>query len=131
MAQVNLTRQGVTYGDGPDSVAIYHLLSDIRGGKSLDVSGFSMDNVFSGHIVIQNTTTKEYKPLGVTTGAYVALPEGHVYAGVVINTMPKSNPTVGIMTAGTVNPLACKVPYTQAIMTAMKAALPKIDFLND
>lgn len=75
-----------------------------------------------------------------TGGTFASLPSGHTYAGVAINSTFSNRPLVGIMTHGVVNHVAFTnasaagkegyYSYT-AILTAIKAALPLIDFRGD
>lgn len=62
--------------------------------------------------------------------AYAALPGGHTYAGILIATIPTAKPFAGIMVRGTVNPAAAPYPMT-SILSAVKTALPLIDFRED
>lgn len=86
----------------------------------------------SGHVIIKETATGEYKPMPIVGGSqYAALPGGHTYAGILISSILASKPFAGILVRGTVNPSAVYIPYT-AILTALKAALsPSIDFRAD
>lgn len=63
-------------------------------------------------------------------GTYGSLPASHTYAGILINTVLTSKPMAGIMVRGTVNPVAAPFSMT-SILTAVKAALPLIDFRED
>lgn len=63
-------------------------------------------------------------------GAYGALPAGHTYEGIAIQTVLTNKAMVGILLRGTVNHLAA--PYSMtSILTAIKAALPLIIFRGD
>jgi len=65
-----------------------------------------------------------------TAGAFGALPAGHTYEGILIGSILTAKAFAGIMVRGTVNPSA--MPYSAtAILTALKAALPHIDFRAD
>lgn len=68
--------------------------------------------------------------IGTTTGTYGSLPSGHTYAGILIASIPTKKPFAGIMVRGTVNPAAAPFSMT-SILTAVKAALPLIDFRED
>ncbi len=65
-----------------------------------------------------------------TSAAYGSLPSGHTYAGINIATIPTAKPFAGILVRGTVNPAAAPFSMT-SILTAVKAALPLIDFRED
>jgi hypothetical protein len=76
-------------------------------------------------------TTNATAPVAtLAAAAYSTLPSGHTYAGINISSIPKTKPFSGILVRGTVN----TVPMTFAIasiLTAVKAALPLIDFRAD
>jgi len=65
-----------------------------------------------------------------TAAAYGALPAGHTYAGVNIASVLTAKPFAGILVRGTVNPAAAPYPMT-SILSAVKTALPLIDFRED
>jgi hypothetical protein len=65
-----------------------------------------------------------------TAAAYGTLPASHTYAGILISSILKAKPFAGIMVRGTVNPEAMTYPFSP-IATAVKAALPLIDFRAD
>lgn len=65
-----------------------------------------------------------------SAGSYDALPSGHTYAGILIATILTKKPFAGIMVRGTVNPAAAPFPMT-SILSAVKTALPLIDFRED
>lgn len=130
MATPNLNNTGQTITSGNDSIVIVDNFQSIRGGRSLDVTGFTPTVIQAGHVIIMETATKEYKPMPISGAAYGALPVGHTYAGILVNTILTVKPFAGIMVRGTVNPAAA--PYTMtSILVAVKAALPLIDFRED
>lgn len=97
------------YQRNVDSVVIQVMIEDIPGGRSLDVAGIPdvANYVKAGHVIIRNTTTKEFRALGYTDGgAYEALPVGYAYAGILYVTVPKDRPFGSIMVRGTVNTVA-------------------------
>ncbi len=130
-AVANMTQPGKTYSDGMDAVVIRRAGACLIGGKTLDMSGFSDDYVKAGHIVIHETDTDTYKLLGVSNGAYSALPAGCEYVGVVRASKPKDAPFVSVMYEGEVNDNASPYPLTDAIKTALKTALPGLYFKHD
>ena len=130
MASANLINSGKSLTTDNESIVIVDNFQSIRGGRTLDVTGFTPEVIPAGHIVIEETSTGEYKPMPVSADAYGALPVGHTYAGVVVANALTAKPMVGIMVRGTVNPAASA--YTiSSILTAVKAALPLIDFRED
>lgn len=126
MPTADLKRASIEVNDGLDAIVIVNDLGDVPGGRTLDVSGLATDVevIRSGHILIQNDTTKAVKPLGVTSEAYDT--EGHSYLGVLKASVLKKDPRAAILTIGQVNAAASPYPVTAAI----KTGLPLIEFLN-
>jgi hypothetical protein len=90
------------------------------------------DVIRAGHIIIKDSVSGDHKPMPILGGSqYGALPANHSYAGVSINTCLVTKPFVGIMVRGTVNPTAMYFPIPAALLTAVKAAVPGIDFRAD
>jgi len=132
MAVANLVNPSVGVVTGNDNIVIVDNFQSIRGGRALDVTGFTPDVIKAGHVIIKETTTGEYKPMPVNAGgtAYAALPAGHTYAGIQINTVLKTRAMAGILLRGTVNHKAAPYPM-DTILAAVKTALPLIDFRED
>lgn len=130
-ATANMTQKGRAYSDGMDSIVIRRIGACLIGGRTLDMSGFDDDFVKAGHIVIHETATDTYKPLGVSSGAYSSLPSGCEYVGVVRASKPKEMPFVSVMYEGEVNDNASPYPLTDEIKTALKAILPGLYFKHD
>ena len=130
-AIAEMTKDGEIYSDGMDSVVIRRKGAEIIGGRTLDVSGFPDKVIRAGHIIIHETDTDKWKPLGVKDGAYTALPDGHTYEGVLKASRPADMPLAPIMYEGEVNDLASPYPVTDEIKTAMKEALPGLYFKHD
>lgn len=63
MGVVNLTKPGYQVNTSKDGIVIVRSLDDIRGGKSLDVTGFEPKVIQAGHVIIMETATKNYKPM--------------------------------------------------------------------
>lgn len=132
MAVADLTNDKQSIITGKDNVVIRDLFEEVRGGRTLDVTGFSKDVINAGHVLIKETATGEYKPMPIISDgtAYDALPEGHIYAGILIASIPTKQPFAGIMIRGSVNPAAA--PFSMStILSAVKTALPLITFLED
>lgn len=116
----------IVFGD--DSIVIQKYISGIKGGRTLDITGFAESVVKAGHVIIVKDGT--YAPMPVSEGAYAELPEGYAYAGVLYRSIPAAKPAASIMTWGEVNAVA--VPYAMdAILADFKAACPHIDFIKD
>lgn len=122
-AQIN--KDAFVLDDGKDSIVIISALTDIPGGRTLDVSGVTSDVVRAGHVLIQDNVTKAIAPLGVSGTSYVTLPEGKSYVGVLKCSVLKRDPRAAIVTAGQVNAAASPYPVTEEI----KAGLPRITFI--
>ncbi|TXK52383.1 hypothetical protein FVR03_01315 [Pontibacter qinzhouensis] len=121
MAIADLTNEPNQVDTGNDSIVIVRNLDAVRGGRTLDVTGFTPEVIQAGHLIIKQTSNGEYKPMPISGSAYASLPAGHTYAGVLINTVLKSKPFAGIMTNGTVNDVAGPYPVTSAMKTAIDA----------
>lgn len=130
MAVANLANTGTTVDTSKDSIIIVDNFQSVRGGRTLDVTGFTPAVIPAGHPIIVETSTGEYKPMPVSGAALAALPAGHTYVGILISSILTAKPFAGILVRGTVNPAAVLYPYT-AILTALKAAVPNIDFRQD
>ncbi len=133
MATTSLNNDGINITTGKDGIVIVRNLDSIRGGRSLDVTGYTPDVIQAGHLVIQDASTPpNFKPMPVNGGAtaYAALPAGHTYAGIVIATILTKKAMVGILTNGTVNPNATPFPMG-SVLSAVQTALPQITFRAD
>ncbi len=133
MAVANLANAPFTVDTSKDSIVIVDNFQSIRGGRTLDVTGFVPTVINAGHVIIKETATNEYKPNPVAGTAFAALPAGHTYAGIQINSVLTNKAMVGILVRGTVNPsYPNAMPYDAAtILVALKAALPLVDFRAD
>lgn len=129
MAVANLTtKESIVFGN--DNIVIRDVFEDIRGGRTLDVTGFTPEVIKAGHVIIKEAATGEFKPMPLSGEAYAALPEGHTYAGILIASIPTNQPFAGIMIRGNVNQSAAPFPMA-TILAAVKTALPLITFLED
>lgn len=116
------------YTFGKESVVIRNYLDGIKKGVILDVSDFTEDTIQCGHIIIKKDDT--YKPMPVKSDAYDTLPSGYEYVGVCMTTVPKTEPHVGVMTAGEANENAVPYPIT-SIKAALKTAVPTLRWDHD
>lgn len=127
VADLNNSHEIIT---GNDNVVIVDNFQSIRGGRTLDTTGYTNPVINAGHVIIKETASGEYKPMPISGDSYSALPEGHEYAGILIASILTSKPLAGIMVRGTVNPAAA--PFKMdTILSAVKAALVLIDFRED
>jgi hypothetical protein len=129
MPTADLTREKIELNDGLDSIVVVQAISQIPGGRTLDVSGLAADvvSVKSGHVLVIDTKTKAVSPLAISDGAYVTLPTGKKYYGVLKASVLKRDPRAAIITAGQINVAASPAPVTDAI----KAGLPHIQWLYE
>ncbi len=129
MPTANLTREKIELNDGLDSIVVVQAISQIPGGRTLDVSGLTanVESVKSGHVLVIDTKTKAVSPLGITDGVYDTLPTGKKYYGVLKASVLKRDPRAAIITAGQINVAASPAPVTDAI----KAGLPLIQWLYE
>ncbi|WP_138481551.1 hypothetical protein [Dyadobacter bucti] len=132
MATTTLNGASVQINTGKESVVIKLALDGIEGGRSLDVTGFGPAVIYAGHVIIQDTVSKDFKPMPLTTNdtVYGSLPANHVYVGVLRASVLKSLPMAGILTNGTVNPEATPFSMT-SILSAFKTAVPTITWRAD
>ena len=114
-----------------DVVIIKKVDHDIPGGKTLDVTGVTEEVLKAGRVIIIETATGKLKPLAITTGAYVALPGGHTYKGILISTILTKRPFASVMLAGDVNEGAVINYDLPAIPAGAKTALTHILFTQD
>lgn len=126
VANLNNEKEQIIFGD--DSIVIQKFISGIKGGRTLDVTGFTDKVIKAGHIVIHKEGV--YKPMPVADGKYAALPEGYNYAGVLYRSILAKKPFASIMTWGEVNDVAKPFEMTD-ILAAFKTDCPHIDFIKD
>jgi hypothetical protein len=124
----DLNNATITIDTSRDSVIIVDRFATVRGGRTLDVTGFIPDVIYAGHPIIVETATGVHKPLPLNGGAtaYGSLPTGHTYTGVLDGSILKTKPFAGILTQGTINPAAAYYDFA-TIAAAFKAAVPLID----
>ena len=122
----------VHFETGNDNIVIRKIDGTIRGGRTLDVTGFKPDHINGGHIIIQKTGEDKYLPMPLksTLDAYDDLPANHEYAGILIATIPTDKAFAAILIAGEVNYKAMPFDVTD-ILTALKSALTHIRFRKD
>jgi hypothetical protein len=131
-ATANLNNEEQSIINANDSTVIVVDLMDIPGGRTLDVTGHTPDVIKAGHVIIKHTASDLYKPMPLTTNdtVYDALPGGYEYAGILKATILKTKPFAGILVAGQVNYAAAPFDMT-TILSAVRTALPRIDFRKD
>ena len=131
MATANLNNAKSQIIDGNDNVVIVNHFDGIRGGRTLNVDGFTPEVIHAGHVIVK-LASGDYAPMPLTSGgdAYAALPSGAAYAGYLVASIPTKQPLAAIMVRGTINPKASPFALT-SILEDVKAALPLIDYQED
>lgn len=61
----DLNNDGEQIITGNDSIVIVENFESVRGGRTLDVTGFAPDVINAGHVLIKETSTGNYKPMPV------------------------------------------------------------------
>lgn len=132
MTVVNLVNEPQGIITGNDNIVIVNHFDGIRGGRSLDLTGYTEKVVKAGHVLII-TTDGKVQPLPVSEGAYTPLASDATskYYGILVATIPASKPFAAIMTRGTINPKAAPYTMSAALIAALKTALPLIDYQED
>jgi len=129
MPEANLNRESNMVDTGKDGIVIINALTDIPGGRTLDVSGLpaSMKVINAGHIIVKTTATGVHKPLAVTGTplAYDTKSEDDEFVGVLKASIPVSDPRAAIVTSGQIN--AAASPFT--VTDTIKSGLPLIQFM--
>ena len=146
---ISQERKGVDFG-GYDSIVIMKHITDIEGGRTLDMEGYPEDVLFAAHVIISQTNSetgeKVYKPMPVVAKTannepvkdedgkqvydYGTLPEGAVYEGVLYRSILKSKPAASILIDGVVNDKVMKIQLG-SIEADFKAACKHIIFKHD
>lgn len=101
---LTIKREEITFG--LDSIVVRKFTDGVLGGVTLDTSGYPLQTVLAGQVVITDGNT--VRPMPVEGDAYGRMPEGFRYFGVVYRSSRVSM-GVSIMTRGSVN--RYRVPY--------------------
>lgn len=113
-----------------DDIIIVNALGDVPGGRTLDVSGVAsgVTTLSAGHVIVK-TSAGVYKPLAVTNKAYASIASGETAVGVLKASILVSDPRAAIVTMGQVNASAAATGVGAPYTTAIKTALPNIQFI--
>lgn len=126
----NVINVGTTeaYDTGNDPIIVRNALNAKTKGVMLDVSGYELDVIKAGQVIIVKDGV--YKPMPISDGAYGTLTDGYSYAGIAVASVLKTKPFVGMLNMGEVNDAA--LPYSiDAIKADIQAALPALYFDHD
>lgn len=127
----NLANTASTLNTSNDGIVIVEYISGKVGGATLDTTDWASDTIPAGHVVIQETSSGNYKPFPISGANYGALPAGHTISPfVTVATVLTAKPFVGLMDRGTVNPNAQTYVIT-SVLTAVKTAQPLIIYRAD
>lgn len=129
MAVLDVTNQKKQIVFGEDSIVIQKWISGVKGGRTLDTTGFNEKVIKAGHVIITDGKGV-YKPMPISANNYEALPEGFNYAGVLYRSILAEKPGASIMTNGEVNIVAAPYPM-DSILEAFKDACPQVVFIKD
>jgi hypothetical protein len=122
-----IQKDKILFGD--DSIVIRKYIAGIAGGRTLDLTGYTLDTVKSGHVIIKNKDGN-YAPMPVDGDKYAALPDSAAYVGVLYRSISAKDPQASILTNGVVNEKV--LPYAiDDIKEAFLAAVPHIQFESD
>lgn len=112
------------------SIIFKNVFGTKAGGTSLDVTGYPLDTIKAGHVIIKETATGVLKPMPLASGnaTYDSLPSGHTYEGLsYAEDVPKSRPITSVLTAGEVNEAA--LPFSVASIKTAIRGVRDISFL--
>ena len=146
---ISQKKEGIDFGSY-DSIVIKKHITDIEGGRTLDMEGYPENVLYAAHVIISvvdaNTGEKTYKPMpivqkeengqpvlnedGTKAYEYDKLPEGAVYEGVLYRSILKELPAASILIDGVVNDKVMKIQL-DAIEEDFKAACKHIIFNHD
>ena len=130
-AKADIINGEVLYDSGLDPVIIRRYNAGVTGGRTLDCTDFPDKTISAGHAIIYEESTDTYKPMPVADGKYSALPGSHIYAGILVGSIPADKPFAAIMTVGEVNDKAVKYQFTAEMKEAIIKAFPGIMFTHD
>lgn len=110
MATVNLKNDSIEIDDSLDSIAVPIVTNMIRGGRSLEVTGYPETVLKAGHVIIKETSSGDFKPMPVTkegkivTLGAITAGSGYTgagtYTGVALTGGSGSGATADIVVAG-------------------------------
>jgi hypothetical protein len=122
-----------------DDVIVPKLVSDIPGGRTIDFTGWTGDNIKAGTVIIKGTVSSAivYRPHPITAGTapnpdtYGTITEGFAVCGILYRTITRTDPQGSILIQGVVNEAAAQAAGLPAYTSAIKAALTDVQFISD
>ena len=144
---ISQKKVGIDFGSY-DSIVIKKHITDIEGGRTLDVTDFPESVILAGHVIISKVANNEkvYLPMpikqvlvnnepqvdeeGNKVYAYDTLPTGASYEGILYRSILTEKPAASILIDGVVNDEVMKIKLG-TIESAFKAACPHIIFNHD
>ncbi len=121
MAQVDLVKKRETVKTDNDSIIVTDCFETVRGGRTLDVSGFPNKVIIAGHPIIKDGD--EYKPMPVDGS------NANKAVGILTASVAAEKPIASIMVRGTVNVRAFKETSGIDIPEGVKTKLNLINFV--
>lgn len=141
MALIDLTDQNVAPQPDFDNLVVRESILERDGGASLDMTGYPLDYLRGGHVVIRPDAGGDLKPMPLngSNDGYGTLPADHSYYGHVVNTCSARYPFVGVMYGGKINNEIGKNPVAKAagyfdltpILTDINDALKNVVYEGD
>ena len=145
---ISQKKQGIDFGY--DSIVIKKHISDIEGGRTLDMTGYPLDVLFAAHVILSKVDAtsgeKTYLPMpikvkqeggkdvidedGNKVYVYDSKPEGTAFEGVLYRSILSEKPAASILIDGIVNDKVMKFELGE-IADGFKAACPHIIFNHD
>lgn len=121
MSTVDLVKQRKTVKTDNDNIIIVDCYETVRGGRTLDVTGFPDKVVVAGHPIIKDGNA--YKPMK-KDGT-----NGNLAVGILVASVSVEKPLAAIMVRGTVNAGAFKETSKIDIPESVKTKLNLINFV--
>ncbi len=121
MATVDLVKKRKTVNTDNDTIIIVDCFETVRGGRTLDVTGFPNKVIVAGHPIVKDG--EEYKPMAIDGS------NGNEAVGVLISSVSTEKPIAAIMVRGSVNVGAFKETSNIEIPDSVKTKLNLINFV--
>lgn len=130
----DLTPKKTIIIDDKSNIVIKKVYKTLEGGRALDLTQWYATNGEGAPVpagwLIAATKSKTFVPCPLS-GSNFAVPQDGKVVGVMMDTITAPRQAAAIMTAGVVNPNACKHKWTAADKTLVKNAGLLITFETD